>query len=94
MKISHLVQGPASSEDDTVGGCLKRYVHEGPYDRVRVAMAYVTVSGVRILLEMFENRSIRRSEWVIGLDDAISQPGAIALVRELQHARVSGILCL
>lgn len=51
-------------------------------------MAYVTVSGVRSLLSAFPNGEPEKSRWLVGIDDAVSQPGAIRLLQTLPNARV------
>ena len=53
----------------------------GKCDRVEAAAAYVTVSGVNDVLDVVGRDNIADSRWLVGLDDAISQPGAIKMLK-------------
>ncbi|MEI6071858.1 MAG: phospholipase D family protein [Verrucomicrobiae bacterium] len=88
MKCTTLIQTPVSAATETVQGFLKKFTKEREYDVIKVAMAYVTVAGVRTLLEGFRDGQICESKWLIGLDDCISQPGAIELLKNLGHAQL------
>lgn len=63
-------------------------------DSARVAAAYVTVSGVRSLFDAVRGTAVlRSSQWIVGLDDELTQPGAIELLRALENSdvRVAGL---
>jgi len=51
-------------------------------------MAYVSVAGVRALLQALDNRRLSNSSWLVGLDDALTQPAAIRLLMGLQSSRL------
>jgi HKD family nuclease len=57
-------------------------------DELNAAAAYVTIEGVNALLEALGNCPLANSRWLVGLDDAISQPGAISRIRSLPNATV------
>lgn len=86
MKHSLLIQRPNNPDAATVGGALKAQISSLKYNIVRVAMAYVTVSGIRGLLDALSDRDLTHSQWLVGLDDAVTQPEAIDLLLELDHA--------
>lgn len=89
MKYTHLVQRPAAnSSATTIGRILGQFCSEIRCDFLRAAMAYVTVSGMRSLLDLLDPSPPRQSQWLIGLDDAISQPGAIELCKNLARSEV------
>ena len=76
---------------DSVIGELAR-IHQA--DVTRIAAAYVTVSGVRSLLDVVRGTAVlTSSQWIVGLDDALTQPGAIELLSALENSevRVAGI---
>jgi len=79
LKYSYFLQRNRENSGDSVKSKLKEYLSEDAYNTVHAAMAYVTVAGVRDMLNTMQTEPIF-SRWVIGLDDAISQPGAIDLV--------------
>lgn len=88
MRISSLIQKGNTTGAGTVQSALQARLDAEPYDCVRVAMAYVSIAGVRALLSAFGDRRIRKSEWLVGLDDAVTQPGAIDLLLDLENAEV------
>lgn len=85
-KVEIAVQGLEEPE------CLQRKfeaaLSERIYSSSRVAVAYATVAGVRDLLATMPNGSPRQSQWLLGLDDHFTQPGAIKLVRGLRNSEV------
>lgn len=72
----------------TLQAALEARIQVAPYDRVNVAMAYVSVAGVRALLKTLTRCAIRESRWLVGLDDVVTQPDAIRLVMGLPNASV------
>ncbi len=50
-------------------------------------MAYVTIAGIRDVLDLLKTPP-DQTRWVIGLDDAITQPGAIELCISFPQSRV------
>ena len=56
-------------------------------DRLDVAVAYATTSGIPCLINAI-GRDIPVSRWVIGIDDAVSQPAAIEQIRNMPGAEV------
>jgi hypothetical protein len=85
--IVHDVVAQGVPGSATLGATLKKAVHGLALDRLDVAVAYATCSGLDSL-----KRSIRTwkpvSRWVIGLDDAITEPSAIDFLRTLKGASV------
>ncbi len=88
MKVSYVIQKPGAPSAATIQGALEARLQAQPHDTVSVAMAYVSIAGVRILLDAFSGRPISRSQWLVGLDDAVSQPGALDLLMTLGGAEV------
>lgn len=88
MKAAIKVQKPGAGEAATIWSLVKSHFETREYDVIRVAVAYATVSGVRLLLDIVNQRAIRKSYWLIGLDDIISQPGAIDLLMKMQNSEV------
>lgn len=56
--------------------------------RLEAASAYLTVAGVRAMLDLVPSDAIRASRWVVGLDDAVTQPGAIRLLQSVAGIQV------
>lgn len=88
MKVSYLIQKAKAPSSGTIKSALEARLQAQPHDSVSVAMAYVSVAGVRILLNAFSGRPISQSQWLVGLDDAVSQPGALDLLKTLGGAQV------
>lgn len=57
------------------------------FDRLDVAVAYATLPGIKAL-EIALGGIPPKSRWVIGLDDAISQPEAITYLVEMPGSKV------
>lgn len=55
-------------------------------DELNAAAAYVTVEGVSSVMEALDDSILKTSRWLVGLDDAISQPGAIEKIQSLPNA--------
>ncbi|MBL8080468.1 MAG: phospholipase D family protein [Anaerolineales bacterium] len=88
MEILPLIQRHDSPKEGTIQGVMEGYVHRNNYNCVQVAMAYASIAGVRTFLDVFANNKIEKSQWLIGLDDAITQPGAIKLLLGLENSEV------
>jgi len=88
MKIESFVQQANSLRSKTIRAALGGYLQANKFDSIRVAVAYATIAGVRALLGMFSGRKVVQSNWVVGLDDALTHPGAIRLLMALPHSEV------
>lgn len=88
MQTAVLTQGPTTPEKDSLQCYLTGRIHKDQFDTAKVAVAYATVSGVRALLAAFNAHGLKKSSWLLGLDDAITQPGAIDLLLSLGNAEV------
>ncbi len=58
------------------------------YRAMWVSVAYATVAGVRQLLATFSADQLTESWWLLGLDDGLTQPGAIELLRSIPNANL------
>ena len=88
MKASLLIQSPTTVASNSLQAHVVACVGKEQFDFARVAVAYATVSGVRSLLAAFDAHGLEKSRWLLGLDDALTQPGAIALLRSLTNVEV------
>ena len=88
MKTSFLIQSKNGARQDILQAAVTACIGHGQLDCARVAVAYATVSGARALQAAFDNHGLQESRWLLGLDDALTQPGAIALLRSLPHSTV------
>lgn len=88
MNVTPLIQATGTPEDRSIGATLTRFLRRRTYDQLQVAMAYVSVAGVRALLQACGAVPDLRSEWLVGLDDLVTHPGAIDLVRGLRGSEV------
>lgn len=61
---------------------IRKAVSNTAFDRVDVAVAYATVSGIETLRKAIGSFPVS-SRWIVGLDDAISQPGALEYIKTL-----------
>ena len=86
MLYSCLVQKNYDS-GESVKSLLADYIGEHHYSHFYAAMAYVTIAGIRDVLDLLKIPP-DQTRWVIGLDDAITQPGAIELCISLPQSRV------
>jgi HKD family nuclease len=55
---------------------------------LRVACAYASVGGVRAILDHLDHDTCDQSTWIIGLDDLITHPGALDVLRKASGASV------
>jgi HKD family nuclease len=88
MRTDFLSQCPTTPNPDNLQSFLRTQINKEQFDTARVATAYATVSGVRALLTAFEQHGLCNSLWLLGLDDAVTQPGAIELLMSLENAEV------
>lgn len=88
MKVQYTVQNPTGASTSSVLGLFQTLLGSGEYDQIRVAVAYMTVSGLRHLLQAFSGNSINKSQWLIGLDDLITHPSALKKLLLLENAEV------
>ncbi len=86
MLYSCFVQKNADKEA-SVKSLLADYIGERHYSHVYAAMAYVTIAGIRDVLDLIETPP-EPTRWVIGLDDAVTQPGAIELCISFPQSQV------
>jgi HKD family nuclease len=91
MKIGYCVQHPSSPYASTFRALLANKLDSGKYDQARIAVAYMTVSGLRALLSSFSSHELRNSQWLIGLDDMVTQPGALEVLLRLEGSEVRAI---
>lgn len=80
MKWTLISQGGAG--DQTLGKALSASSGSGQFDRLDVAVAYATLPGVKAL-ELAVGGVPLVSRWVVGLDDAITQPEALEYIADL-----------
>ncbi|RVB66107.1 phospholipase D-like domain-containing protein [Mesorhizobium sp. M7A.F.Ca.CA.002.03.2.1] len=86
-----LVQSAGTAE--TLGNAVRAWSEHRPCTGFWVAAAYATVSGVRELLGALTMMDAPETHWLVGLDDYITQPGALRLIQSLPGAqiRVAGL---
>ncbi|MFG0305764.1 MAG: phospholipase D-like domain-containing protein [Phycisphaerales bacterium JB040] len=86
MEYACLIQKD-SALAESVKALIQTYSKSIRPARIDVAMAYVTVAGVREALSFLPDTP-EQSRWVFGLDDGVTQPGAIDLCTSWAHASV------
>lgn len=85
MKTNLIGQGGAAGA--SLYAALKGLTENQAFDRVDVAVAYATLQGVKTLTQALGGLP-PVSRWVVGLDDAITQPEAIEHLMKLAGAQV------
>ena len=80
MKHTLISQGGAGNQ--TLEKALSASCGTGQFDRLDVAVAYATLPGVEAL-KLALGGIPERSRWVVGLDDAITQPEALEYIAGL-----------
>ena len=85
MKWTLISQGGAA--DQTLGKALSASSAAGKFDRLDVAVAYATLPGVKALA-LAVGGIPQVSRWVVGLDDAISQPEALEYIEKLSGSKL------
>jgi hypothetical protein len=88
VKTEYWLQHPATTKKQTLEALLSTEIEEQGFNSCRVAVAYMTVAGVRKLLDMFPGGGPQQSAWLIGLDDAITHPDAIDLLLKMNGTEV------
>ncbi len=88
LKTNFVVQTPSSPAAGRLGTIFFERVLASKFDETQVAVAYMTVAGIRALLVAFPLNSLRKSKWLVGLDDFITQPGALDVVLNLPGAEL------
>ncbi len=83
MKIEVVSQGGVNAL--SIAAALKPHALTGRYDRLDVAVAYATDPGLRALGVILESWP-PGSRWIVGLDDAVTQPAAIKRLQALPGA--------
>lgn len=86
MDVEVANQWPKGPKASQLKALLAGYITAGDCNTLDAAAAYVTTEGVNAVLEALNGKNLVKSRWLVGLDDAISQPGAIALIRSLSNA--------
>ena len=66
---------------------LTDVIEEYEFDRLDVAVAYATVEGLNSILEAVSDQDMK-SRWLIGLDDAVTQPEVLSKIRELPNSEL------
>ena len=74
MQVQLIAQG--GQKGFTLSAAIKAHTRVTAYDRLDVAVAYATLQGVKALMRILA-RNPAQSRWLIGLDDAVTQPEAI-----------------
>lgn len=80
MKWTLISQGGGANQ--TLGKALSSSSGSGTFDRLDVAVAYATLPGVKALA-LAVGGIPQISRWVVGLDDAITQPEALEYIAQL-----------
>jgi HKD family nuclease len=83
MKWTLVAQGTIGEQ--SIGSALKSACIGLGLDRLDVAVAYATLQGIKAL-EMAVGGIPPKSRWLIGLDDAISQPEALDFLLNIDGA--------
>lgn len=74
--IIHKIVAQGCVSDQSMAAALNHAVQQNRYDRLDVAVAYATTAGIAALRNAI-GEFPQETRWVVGLDDAITQPAAI-----------------
>jgi len=85
MKTTLIAQGLTGGP--TLEDALAKAVAGKGFDRIEVAVAYATLQGVKTLEALLSGLP-PESSWIVGLDDAITQPEAIEYLMALPGSKV------
>ncbi len=85
MKVQLIAQGGPSGV--SLAAALKQRVLETGFDRLDIAVAYATLQGVMAMERILESLP-PVSRWLVGLDDAVSQPAALEHLLSLPGAEL------
>lgn len=84
MQVRLIAQG---TQEATLEGALVDAAAAGNFNRLDVAVAYATKQGL-LTLEAALRGFPANSRWVVGLDDAITQPQALTYLMSLPGAKL------
>lgn len=84
MKITLVAQG---ADEGTLEAALSTAAAANAFDRLDVAVAYATKQGI-LTLGTALGGFPTKSRWIVGLDDAITQPEALDFLLALQGAKL------
>ncbi len=84
MQVRLIAQG---TQEATLEGALAEVAGANNFDRLHVAVAYATKQGL-LTLRASLGGFPAKSRWVIGLDDAITQPEALNYLMALPGAKL------
>ncbi len=87
-RIRFLIQSKRTASTATIKAAFQAIFQNQSVQTAHVAVAYATVSGVRALLGSMPRGGVRKSQWLFGLDDCITQPGAIDAAAKLPGAEL------
>lgn len=76
-----------SDDDPVFAEAFREATNIDGLDRLDIAVAYATMSGIPCLADAI-GRDMPVSRWVIGIDDAVSQPTAIEQIQGMPGAEV------
>lgn len=82
--IRHQLPGSATN----IASFLKEWGEKQECSGMWIAAAYATVSGVREVLESVRTTENVEFNFLIGLDDYVTQPGALELIKSLPGSRL------
>jgi HKD family nuclease len=88
MEITYCIQHPISHHTETLDALIKDKLKSEKYNKTQIAVAYMTVSGLRTLLSSFSSHKLCNSQWLIGLDDMVTQPSALEVLLRLEQSEV------
>lgn len=88
MKVQLHAQHPATPSIGTLKAYLNKELSAGKYDEVRVAVAYMTVAGLQVLRTSLSPHKLKKSQWLIGLDDHVTHPGAIEALLNTENTDI------
>src|SRR5262249_47860402 len=84
-------------DEGTLSQVLKEFSDETPWNELRISVAYASVAGLLHLLKQLKahKQAGYTSQWLIGLDDQLTQPGVLRMCltipnAELRTARLLG----
>lgn len=72
----------------TVSSIMKDWASHQKCSGLWIAAAYATVSGVREVLDTVSTTRSAKMEFIIGLDDYITQPGALRLLKSVPRSNL------
>lgn len=88
MKVTIWTQDCEPPKASALKERLSRRIAKQSYKALWVSVAYATVAGVRQLLDTLPAGQPFESWWLVGLDDALTHPGAIELLRSRPKAKL------